>query len=335
MTYREVINLVRPSIVRIASQSGRGSGFIIRVLENSAYVATNEHVVDDATGTVSAAVGDEAIYPGLIIGKDDRYDLAVVWICCSDDFQALSLADDGAYSSGDEVGAFGYPLGASVMQATWGNFDKTESEPDENGWDMENRPLNLARGNSGGPIVDRKGQVIGVNAGAILNEPFAHGVSARAIRERLPLLIGDHTPDTRNWPAVDWKGGPTVTDDGLLEVDVTIKQSSFRPCDGNTPAGTSCKPNAIVYLNGTYYQAVFGYRCQGVDGQSTTWCIDTSGEQHFYYPSSGRLAVRVLTHLDELRSLYRDHEVRWDVCIHSNTDEHPLLGCSAIQWPSP
>ena len=98
----------------------------------------------DAGATVTATVGDKAVYPGLVIGEDDRYDFAVVWICCSDDFQALSLAADGTYFSGDEIGAFGYPLGATVMQATWGNFDKVESQPDEKGWDMENRPLNLA-----------------------------------------------------------------------------------------------------------------------------------------------------------------------------------------------
>ena len=151
MSYREVIDLVHPSIVRIVTGDGSGSGFIIRTLENSAYVATNEHVVDEATGTVSAVVGDRAIYPGIVIGKDDRYDFAVVWICCSDEFKALPLAEDGSHVSGDEVGAFGYPLRADEMQATWGNFDKLESEPDENGWDMENRPLNLAPGNSGGP----------------------------------------------------------------------------------------------------------------------------------------------------------------------------------------
>ena len=329
MSYREVIDLVHPSIVRLATGSSRGSGFIIRTLDNSAYVATNQHVVDDAGATVTATVGDQTIYPGLVIGEDDRYDFAIVWICCSDDFKALPLAEDGSYSSGDEVGAFGYPLRADVMQATWGNFDKLESEPDENGWDMENRPLNLAGGNSGGPIVDLRGRVIGINAGAVLNQPYANGVSARAIRERLPLLIGGYSPDNRNWPAVDWKGGVSVTHDGLLELDVSVRQSPFEACDGNTPIGHSCKPNVIVYRNGSPYQAVFGYYCGEDDKGRTTWCMDSSSEKHFYYPTSGRLTVTVLTNLAA-----PDDDTRWDVCIHSNTEGHPLLGCSPIQWKS-
>ena len=329
MTYGEVIDLVQPSIVRLSTVGSRGSGFIIRTLENSAYVATNEHVVDDAGATVTAMVGDKALYPGLVIGKDDRYDLAVVWICCSEDFQSLPLAESGSYVTGDEIGAFGYPLGATVMQATWGNFDKVEPQPDENGWDMENRPLNLAGGNSGGPIVDLRGQVIGINAGSVTNQPYANGVSAQVIRERLPLLIGDHSPDRRNWPAIDWKSGVSVTHDGLFKLDVTVRQSSFVPCDTSTPIGQSCKPNVLVYRNGSHHQSVFGYYC-GEDKKGTsTWCIDSSSEQHFYYPSSGRLAVTVLTNLSAPRD-----DTRWDVCIHSNTEERPLLGCAPIQWKS-
>lgn len=332
MSYREVIDLVHPSIVRIITSEGSGSGFIIRTLEDSAYVATNEHVVDDATGTVNTVVGDRAIYPGIVVGKDDRYDFAVVWICCSDEFRALPLAEDGTYVSGDEVGAFGYPLRADEMQATWGNFDKLEEEPDEKGWDMENRPLNLAKGNSGGPVVNRKGLVIGVNAGAVLNEPFAHGVSAKAIRELLPKLIGDHTPDIRNWPAIDWKQGVSVTHDGLLELDVKIRQSSFMACDGNTPVGQVCNQNVIVYVNGARFRTVQGYYCgEGSKGR-TTWCMDSSGEEHFYYPSTGRLSVRVLTNLHDLFEEWKDDDLRWDVCIHSNTEEHPLLGCAPIEW---
>ena len=90
LSYREVIDLVHPSIVRLSTGGSSGSGFIIRTLENSAYVATNQHVIDDAGKTVSAVVGDRAIYPGLVIGEDDQYDFAVVWICCSEEFQGAS-----------------------------------------------------------------------------------------------------------------------------------------------------------------------------------------------------------------------------------------------------
>ena len=182
------------------------------------------------------------------------------------------------------------------------------------------------------PLVSRNGQVIGVNAGGVPNQPFANGVSSRTIKERLPLLIGDHTPDKRNWPAVNWKGGVSVTHDGLLELDVNIRQSSFVACDGNTPVGHSCEPNVVVYINGSRFRSVWGYYCGEASKGRTTWCIDSSGEQHFYYPSTGRLSVRVLTNLTDLYEDWKDDDFRWEVCIHSNTEDYPLLGCSPIDW---
>ena len=62
--------------------------------------------------------------------------------------------------------------------------------------------------------------------------------------------------------------------------------------------------------------------------------MDSSGEEHFYYPSTGRMSVKVLTNLADLFEEYAEDDLRWDVCIHSNTEDHPLLGCSPITWES-
>ncbi len=328
MSYREVIDLVQPSIVRLATGGGSGSGFIIQAMDNWAYVATNQHVVEDASGTIAARVGDRATYSGLVVGEDDLYDFAIVWICCSDDFRALPLVEAGAYFSGDEIGAFGYPLGASEMEATWGEIDVINSEPNQRGWDLES-DLNTTSGNSGGPLLNRDGYVVGIHAGSVRNQPFAKGVSAKAIQERMPLLIAGHTPDSRDLPTIDWKSGVSVSSDGVLELDITISSSSFSPCDLSTPGGTACKPNVVVYRNGSKYNSVWGYSCDGVDESSrTVWCIDGGGEEHWYYPSSGRLTVKVLTNLPDIRL----GDEQWDVCIHDGKPAHPILGCSPIQW---
>ena len=326
MSYREVIDLVQPSIVRLATGGGSGSGFIIQAMDNWAYVATNQHVVEDASGTITARVGDRAIYSSLVVGEDDLYDFAIVWICCSDDFRALPLAEAGAYSSGDEIGAFGYPLGASEMEATWGEIDFINSEPNQRGWDLES-DLNTTSGNSGGPLLNRDGYVVGIHAGSVRNQPFASGVSAKAIQERMPLLIADHTPDSRDLPTIDWRSGVSVSGNGILELDITISSSAFSPCDGNTPKGHVCNPNVVVYRDGFPFQAVYGYYCgEGSKGRSV-WCIDEGDEKHFYYPSSGRLTVEAFT------NLYGPTDgTRWDVCIHDNKPDHPILGCSPIQW---
>lgn len=318
LSYGEVIALVQPSVVRLMSDTNSGSGFIIRAMDNSAYVATNAHVTDGRERMV-AVVGDDAILPALLVGEDSKYDLAVLWVCCSPDFVALRVAQVGEYGPGDEVGAFGYPLQARTMQATWGYVGSIEADPTESGWDQRNEPLNLAPGNSGGPVVARTGVVVGVNSHSVTNQPYSNAVSAGAVHKRLPMLIGDHSPDYRNWPAVEWKVA-SVSEQGTLEIEAKVRDRSFTACDTTTRVGEACNPNVVVYRSGSRYQAVYGYRC-------SAWCIDQSGEKHFFYPSTGTLAVKVFTDLEP-----PDDDAPWHVCVHDNKDDHALLGCTEIKW---
>ena len=317
LSYAEVLELVQPTIVRLQSRATGGSGFIVRAMENSAYIATNSHVTEGREMMV-AIVGDRSMFPAIVVGEDSDYDYAILWVCCSPDFVALPVAEEGDYGPGDEIGAFGYPQNARTMQATWGFVGSIQDEPEEDGWDQKNEPLNIAPGNSGGPVVGRTGSVVGVSSHTILNQPFGRAVSARAVRERLPVLIGDHQPD-ESWPLVNWKEA-SISDRATLQVEATIKVKNFSACDTSTRAGESCNPNVVLYREGVRYSAVYGYRCGA-------WCVDQNGEMHNFYPSSGRLAVRIF---DTLSGPHGDDP--WHLCIHDNTSEHPLLGCTPITW---
>ena len=320
-SYGDILELVQPAIVRLQTAKGGGSGFLFQAQDNSAYVATNAHVTDGDSRMI-AVVGDAGIYPAVLIGEDELYDLAVVWVCCSPEYRALTIAKERQYKVGDEVGAFGYPQHARTMQATWGFVGSIAAEPDDTGWDLKNEPLNTDPGNSGGPVVSREGLVVGVHGGGVRNQPFSNGVSAEALQERLPLLNRDHQPDYRKWPLVEWKTN-SVSSNGTFEVEAKIRDSSFEACDTSTRPGEACLPNVVVYRDSTHFRSIAGYNC----AETISWCINQSGEKHFYYPSTGNLSVKIFTALSEPAG-----DTRWDVCIHSNTEGHPLMGCTAIDW---
>ena len=91
----EMIESVRPSVVMVVTDLGdsvgQGSGFIFEVEGQSAYVLTNQHVVDWHR-TVQIVVNDRDTYEGTVLGRDADRDLAVVKICCGS-FSALEFAD--------------------------------------------------------------------------------------------------------------------------------------------------------------------------------------------------------------------------------------------------
>ena len=326
LSHREVIDLVRPSLVRLESRTGKGTakgtGWVFQVSEDAAYIVTARHLVEDNGSWLLAIFENGQRFVGELVGMDEEYDLAAVMICCSESFSPLELATPQSYIFGIEVGAFGYPLGATTLKATWGELGIVLTNPTQDGQDMETK-LDTFPGNSGGPLVTRSGHVVGIVVGSVPNEPFATAVSAEAIRARWPILIDDHTPSN---PAIRWTKA-AVSNNGVLEIDVTILRHAFTACDGTTPVGHTCYPNVRVYRNSDYYQPIWGYFCGDGKIGTRVWCIDQSNEHHHYYPGSGQLLVKVFTSLHEY--LYGS---RWYVCIHDNTDEQTLLGGSPLDF---
>ena len=104
-----MIEDVRPSVVRIRTDSGAGSGVIFELDGDAALVLTNDHVVEDARD-IQVEVGDSLTYEAETLGTDSVRDLAVLRICCGD-FRALPFGNVSELNPGDEVFAMGYALG--------------------------------------------------------------------------------------------------------------------------------------------------------------------------------------------------------------------------------
>ena len=142
----------------------KGSGFVI---DSSGIIVTNNHVVKDAR-TVSVTMSDGNTYPAKILGTDPKTDLAVIKITAGHPLPYLELGDSTKVVPGEWVIAMGNPFGldgtvtAGIVSALGrdigdGPYDK---------FIQIDAPIN--EGNSGGPLFDQKGQVIGVNT-AILS----------------------------------------------------------------------------------------------------------------------------------------------------------------------
>ncbi len=138
---------------------GLGSGFFI---SKNGYIVTNNHVVDKAT-KVEVYTYDGTRYKAKIIGKDPKTDLALIKIK-GNNFPFLPLGDSSKVQVGEWVMAIGNPLGtefsvtAGIISAKGRQLGVADYA------DFIQTDAAINKGNSGGPLVNLRGEVIGVNS---------------------------------------------------------------------------------------------------------------------------------------------------------------------------
>src|SRR3954470_14775790 len=169
MTVGDVYRGAKQGTVDIKVQTGdgtaEGSGF---VLDSRGDIVTNEHVVDGASGvTVNFADGTKA--DAKVVGADASSDIAVVRVSGVDpsELSPLTLADSSKAQVGDGVVAIGSPYGleGSVTVGVVSALGRSITAPNHftiSGAIQTDAPIN--HGNSGGPLLDSQGRVIGVNS---------------------------------------------------------------------------------------------------------------------------------------------------------------------------
>ena len=162
-----------------------GSGFII---DPSGLIITNAHVVDGA-GSIQVRLNGGKRFPGKVIGRDNRVDLALLKIEGATGLTALPLGDSNRLRVGEFVLALGSPFGlehsvsfgivsrkgAPLMVATPG-FDFIQTDAAVN------------PGNSGGPLVNMAGEVVGVNSMAVRNGSIGFAIPSSLVKILLPQL---------------------------------------------------------------------------------------------------------------------------------------------------
>ncbi len=156
----DILEFFRRQMPRRSAQAV-GSGFII---DKAGYVITNAHVVDGAIRiTVKLDSGEEL--PAEVLGADEETDIAVLKLNAGRDLPFVTLGDSDKARVGDWVLALGSPFGLS-KSVTAGIVSNRQRET------MVSSPFQkfiqtdaaINRGNSGGPLVNIMGEVIGVNS---------------------------------------------------------------------------------------------------------------------------------------------------------------------------
>jgi S1-C subfamily serine protease len=154
------------------SQEGLGSGFVV---SKNGEIATNAHVVTNGTGTalkrakqVFVKFGDGNQVPARIVGADPNEDVALIKVDPSGlDLNPVPLGDSGGIAVGDPVAAIGTPFGEAqslsvgVISAKNRTIDSL-TRFSISGAIQTDAAIN--HGNSGGPLVDARGRVLGINS---------------------------------------------------------------------------------------------------------------------------------------------------------------------------
>ncbi|MCL2121175.1 MAG: trypsin-like peptidase domain-containing protein [Clostridiales bacterium] len=144
---------------RTVTLPAAGSGFII---SEDGTIVTNNHVIENA-GSITVLLHDGTKYPAVLVGRDPESDLAVLKIEAKD-LQYLSWGDSAAMLVGEQVAAIGNPLGEFANSMTVGYISALDREINIDGVprNMLQTDAAVNEGNSGGPLLNMKGQVIGI-----------------------------------------------------------------------------------------------------------------------------------------------------------------------------
>ena len=239
----ELLGRVRPALVDISIPSPigdipAGTGFVVR---DDGLVVTNRHVVDDAdlvTVRMSVQEGQTWEFTGRVLGRGILADLAVIRLDSDRIFDVLPLGNSDDVAFGDEVTAWGFPvsyfLGADPT-LTRGVISSPDRIFDDTEYLQTDAAVNP--GNSGGPLIDQYGQVIGVNTAKLRSDLFDNislSIASNEVSSRLVMLAaGGPSVDTyrnlrfgyeytmdipRGWYPDEESGQvpPLITPSGLL-----------------------------------------------------------------------------------------------------------------------
>ncbi len=182
LSNKNVIARVKPSVVYIDTVTGSGSGIII---STDGYILTNGHVVSGINSAI-VKLTNGASYTGNIIGRDENIDLALLKISATG-LSAAFFGNSDLVDQGDTVFTFGYPLGIEGDVAFKdGTLSRRQKIGDTTYLEIS---AQILPGNSGGPLVNQEGEVIGINT-LVLGTSKVNGVLiGETLKYALPINI--------------------------------------------------------------------------------------------------------------------------------------------------
>ena len=165
------------------SGTSTGSGFI---LSEDGYVVTNHHVVEGGT-ELTVVTADNKEYKATLVGSDNANDVALLKVE-AEGLPAVELGDSDALTVGDQVVAIGNPLGELTSTLTVGYVSAKERDVNTSGFaiNMIQTDAAINSGNSGGPLFNMAGQVIGITT-AKYSGSSSSGATIEGIGFAIPI----------------------------------------------------------------------------------------------------------------------------------------------------
>lgn len=239
---------------------GMGSGVIIRKTGNTFYVLTNQHVAG-AASDISVKLHDGREFKGTLVGGDERKDIALVSFSSTDDkIPVATMGDSNTVQTGDIVFAIGSPLGyiSSVTQGIVSAVGRSGG-PNNNINDFIQTDAAINRGNSGGPLVNIYGEVIGINSWIASSTGGSQGLGFSIPINNVKKAIDDFIANGRiryGWLGVSLVGAnrELLTDLGITQTQGALASQVFM----GSPAekGGFQSGDFVVSLNGRPVRSV-------------------------------------------------------------------------------
>ena len=282
----EIAEATRPSLVKI-TQAGRegeygvGSGFVV---DEDGLIVTNRHVIGEAR-RLKVEGSDGRVHEVVeVFAHDTKLDLAVLRVATRG-LKPLALGDSEAAKQGEPIVAMGNPEGLaySVVEGVI-----SEAQRDVDGQSMIQVAIPIERGNSGGPLLDRQGRVLGVlTLKSARTENLGFAMPSAALKKLLAkpnpipmerwLTIGVLNP--RFWTTL--MGAQWTQRAGVVQV---------------AQAGEGFGGRALCLWNDKPDEAVFEasvtVRLADESGAAgLAFCADGGSRHYGFYPSGGRLRL--------------------------------------------
>ena len=222
--------LARDSVVEIRTVLASGTGWIYRVDGNGkAWILTNEHVIRGARTVTVRLSGSGGTRTGTVVGQDGIRDLAVLTICCNRSWEALPTVSATALRAGSDVVALGFPSFrvGNELSVTTGVVSSYGFHDESRSWIIQTDAA-LNPGNSGGPLLNEQGQVIGVVSARVdpaRGENIGFAISMRTVEleldylERGRTVLASPTPRPTRIPTRVPTAVPSTGTSGVLMSD--------------------------------------------------------------------------------------------------------------------
>ncbi|KIC17508.1 MULTISPECIES: trypsin-like peptidase domain-containing protein [unclassified Leisingera] len=183
---------------------GAGSGFVI---SEDGLIVTNHHVINNAQ-TVSVTLSDGSKHDAMMIGADPLTDIALLKVETGAPLTAVEFGSSGDLRVGDEVLAMGSPFGlagtvtSGIVSATSRNINSGPFD------DFIQTDAAINKGNSGGPLFNAEGEVVGVNTMIYSPGGGSVGIGFAVPSDMVQKIVADLEDDgeiTRGWLGVQIK----------------------------------------------------------------------------------------------------------------------------------